>query len=82
VPPRARARPIGNQSNASADGTNPRRYLIRHPQHPLDENNATRGSNWVSWQLGLADLGSSGRGQIACRQNDRSGNGCAGFSTF
>ncbi|MFM9081747.1 MAG: DNA/RNA non-specific endonuclease [Opitutaceae bacterium] len=57
--------PLGNPAGAAGDPADPRRFLLRRAQYALEYNDATRAANWVSWSLGLADLGASGRGDFA-----------------
>ena len=57
--------PLGNPAGAATDPADPRRFLLRRAQYALEYNDTTRTANWVSWSLGLADLGASGRGDFA-----------------
>lgn len=57
--------PLGNPAGTAADPADPRRFLLRRAQYALEYNDTTRTANWVSWSLGLADLGASGRGDFA-----------------
>ena len=57
--------PLGNPAGAGGDPADPRRFLLRRAQYALEYNDSTRTANWVSWSLGLADLGASGRGDFA-----------------
>ena len=52
---------LGNPSGATAVATAPTNYLIPRAQYTLCYNNTTREPNWVSWDLTIADTGSSGR---------------------
>ncbi len=52
---------LGNPSGATAVASATTNYLIARPQYSLGYNNATRQPNWVSWDLTVADTGSSGR---------------------
>lgn len=57
--------PLGNPGGTPNDPSDPARFQLRRAQYALEYNNANRTANWVSWSLGLADLGTSGRGDFA-----------------
>lgn len=49
---------LGNPSLArSSETTHRENYLIEKPQYTLSYNDATKGPNWVSWQLNKSWLG-------------------------
>ena len=52
---------LGNPSGATIDGTNHRNYLIQRAQYALDYNDSVGQPNWVSWDLTIGDVGTSGR---------------------
>ncbi len=53
--------PLGNPSNAISDTNNHSHYLIQRSVQALDYSDTLRQPNWASWNLTVADLGSSGR---------------------
>ncbi|HWA08481.1 MAG TPA: MBG domain-containing protein [Opitutaceae bacterium] len=52
---------LGNPSGATADPDNHQHYLLQRDQYALDYNDSNGEPNWVSWDLTVDDLGSSGR---------------------
>ncbi|NQE35502.1 DNA/RNA non-specific endonuclease [Microcoleus asticus] len=53
---------LGNPSFArSSETTHRENYLIEKPQYTLSYNDATKGPNWVSWQLNKSWLGNTTR---------------------
>ena len=52
---------LGNPSNATADPANHAHYLIQRAQYAFDYDDTTRQTNWTSWDLTTADLGSTAR---------------------
>ncbi len=53
---------LGNPSFArSSENTHRENYLIEKPQYTLSYNDATKGPNWVSWQLNKSWLGNTTR---------------------
>ena len=52
---------LGNPSSATSVASATTNYLIARPQYALSFNNTTREPNWVSWNLTVADVGTSGR---------------------
>jgi endonuclease G len=52
---------LGNPSGAVASTSSPTNYLLTKPQYTLSYNRDQGKPNWVSWHLGMADLGSAPR---------------------
>ena len=52
---------LGNPSTASADTNNHDHYLIQRAVEAIDYNDRLGEPNWVSWDLTVSDIGSSGR---------------------
>ncbi len=53
---------LGNPTFArSSENTHRENYLIEKPQYTLSYNDATKGRNWVSWQLNKSWLGDTTR---------------------
>ena len=53
---------LGNPTFArSSENTHRENYLIEKPQYTLSYNDATKGPNWVSWQLNKSWLGNTTR---------------------
>lgn len=53
---------LGNPTFArSSENTHRENYLIEKPQYTLSYNDATKGPNWVSWQLNKSWLGDTKR---------------------
>jgi endonuclease G, mitochondrial len=48
---------LGNPSKATTDITNAENYLMVKPQYCLSYSNSKHIPNWVSWHLGMTDLG-------------------------
>jgi endonuclease G, mitochondrial len=48
---------LGNPSGATDDPKNKNNFLIEKPQYVLSYNNSKGGPNWVTWHLGLSDIG-------------------------
>jgi endonuclease G len=55
---------MGNPSNATTAISNENNYLLEKPQYVMSYSRAKATSNWVSWYLNSASIGS------ATRQND------------
>jgi endonuclease G, mitochondrial len=52
---------MGNPSNATTSITNPDNYLLEKPQYVMSYNRTQGKSNWVSWYLSSASIGSTSR---------------------
>ncbi|MBS0662604.1 MAG: immunoglobulin domain-containing protein [Verrucomicrobia bacterium] len=52
---------LGNPSSATTTTTNHDHYLIQRDQYAMDYSDANGEPNWVSWDLTIDDVGSSGR---------------------
>ena len=52
---------LGNPSGAAVDPNNHDHYLLVKDQYAMDYNDRNGEPNWVSWDLTVDDLGSSGR---------------------
>ena len=52
---------LGNPSGATADPTNHDHYLIQRPVEAIDYSDNLGQPNWASWDVTVADIGSSGR---------------------
>jgi endonuclease G, mitochondrial len=52
---------MGNPSNATTTISNPDNYLLEKPQYVLSYNRTQGKSNWVSWYLSSASIGSTPR---------------------
>jgi endonuclease G len=52
---------LGNPSNAVKDIYSNRNYLIERDQYTLSYDNESAIPNWVSWHLGIKDLGDAKR---------------------
>jgi len=61
VPTRDNNMALGNPSAAVADVASPNNYLMVKTQYTLSYNNSKKTSNWVSWHLNTAWLGTAPR---------------------
>ena len=52
---------LGNPSGAAANTNNHDHYLIQRSVETMDYSDNLREPNWVSWDLTVGDIGSSGR---------------------
>ncbi len=52
---------LGNPSSATTTTTNHDHYLIQRDQYAMDYSDVNGEPNWVSWDLTIDDVGSSGR---------------------
>jgi endonuclease G len=52
---------LGNPSNATASINNPDNFFIDHKYYAESYNRTKGEPNWVSWRIGLSDLGSVDR---------------------
>jgi DNA/RNA endonuclease G, NUC1 len=63
---------LGNPTFARpSEDTHRENYLIEKPQYSLSYNDATKGPNWVSWQLNKSWLGTIGQGDLKLKDRNK-----------